>query len=287
MEKEILAKFKDPLKENEIEFALLPLNKIKIIEHQRKPSQAHVKRLVRSMELLGFTTPVIVVKKEKEGKKGKEEKKEANQKEKEEYIVIDGQHRFLAAKEKGAEFLPAVIVPEKISYYLIELNAEKTLTIREKSYVALQIYRRILEESAEQSEDSEEVQDMIEGGIHLVTLGLAYEEESRFVGSAFESVVRRIDSAYPLPLKEAIEKRKERVKLLLEANKKIKEITTAIKEELGNLPPFLYQTIISYANPIERKRVISESFEEVMEKLLKNLDDLSKNPKKILEGNEN
>lgn len=262
----IIAKFKEPLQEKEFTLALIPIEKLEVIEHQRKPSKFHVDRLKRSMDLLGFTTPVLVVER------------------KNKYIIIDGQHRFLAAQEIGASYLPCIIVPENISYYLIELNAEKTLTIREKSYVALQIYNRLLKESSKLAEVSEEVQDSIEGNIYLVTLGLAYQKEKRFIGSVFESLVKRIDDPFDLPLKEAIVEREKRAEILLKTNKLVKDVATALKEELGRFPPFLYQSIVSYVSPIGRKRIVEESFDEVMKKIIDNLRELKKNPKVLLEA---
>mgnify|MGYP000123676771 CR=1 FL=1 len=261
-----LVEFKDPLREEKLSLALIPIEKLEVIAHQRKPSTFHVERLKRSMELLGFTTPVLCFKKSKD-----------------KYIIVDGQHRYLAAKDLGAEYLPCVVVPQKFGYFLIELNAEKTLTIKEKSYVALQIYKRLLEEKPKLSEISEEVQDSIEGGVYLVTMGLAYEKTDKFVGSAFQTIVKRVDNPIDKPLESAYKIRSKRANMLIKANKILRDIARAITAELGQFPPFLYQTIISYANPIGRKRLIERPFEEVTQELIANLEQLKENPMVVLE----
>ncbi|RLG69732.1 MAG: hypothetical protein DRO04_02965 [Candidatus Iainarchaeum archaeon] len=243
---------------------IVPVERLEVIQHQRKPSDNHVNRLKASMELLGFIAPLICVK------------------DKNKLIVIDGQHRFLAARELGAKYLPCVIVPKEYSYYLIELNAEKTLTIKEKSYVALQLYKRILSESPNELETSAKVQESIEGGIYLVTLGLAYEAEERFVGSALDSLVKRIDDPLEKAIKSAFKIRKQRAKRLLEANKEIKRIAKSITSAIGKFPPFLYQTIVSFCSPIGRKRIIQESFDEIMDRFMENIADLKKNPEMLL-----
>ena len=263
-EAKIIAEFKDPLKGEKFCLALIPTKDLVVTEHQRKPSDFHIERLKRSMNLLGFTAPLICIK------------------HKNKFMIIDGQHRFLAAKEMNAEFLPCIIVPERFSSYLIELNVEKTLTVREKSYVALQIYKKVLKEEPELKENSEKMQDLIES-IYLATFGLAYEKNEKFVGSAFQSIAKRIDDPLDKPVKEAIKVREERARLLLKANEIMKEIAKALTEALGKFPPFLYQSIVSYANPIGKKRIVEESFEEVIEKLIEKLEEARKNPKVILE----
>ncbi len=74
-------KFKDPYLKNEIVFKVVPMENFEVTPHQRKPSQYHIKHLINSIERIGYIVPVVAV--ERDNK----------------YIIIDGQHRFLAAKE--------------------------------------------------------------------------------------------------------------------------------------------------------------------------------------------
>ena len=57
-EAKVIAEFKDPLKGEKFCLALIPVKHLVVTEHQRKPSDFHIKRLKRSMNLLGFTAPV-------------------------------------------------------------------------------------------------------------------------------------------------------------------------------------------------------------------------------------
>src|SRR5262245_64791968 len=115
--------------------------KLEVVSHQRKASDAHVKRVADSVERVGFLAPVVVV--EEDGGTG--------------YLIIDGQHRFLAAKELGLRRIPAVIAPRDVARRMLTLNVEKEPNIRERSAVALSIYRELVEAEPELGEDDAEV----------------------------------------------------------------------------------------------------------------------------------
>src|ERR1700730_7809177 len=109
--------FKDPLKRRNLVFAILPVSKLDVITHQRKSSDAHVKRIVDSVERVGFVAPIVVVKDEHD----------------ERYLVTTGHHRLLAAQELGLRRVPAVIVPTDVARRMLTLNVEKEPNIRERS----------------------------------------------------------------------------------------------------------------------------------------------------------
>src|SRR5438445_10349464 len=129
---------------------------LEVIGHQRKPRPAHLKAVRASMERMGFITPLVAV--ERDGK----------------YVIIDGQHRFSAAVELGVKEFPIVVVPEKLARRMMSLNIEQALNIRERSMIALAIYREMLDESPMRPEDHGDVVDATETA-HLPTPGLAYQ----------------------------------------------------------------------------------------------------------------
>ncbi len=155
-----IGEIKEPLFGYMQEVVVAPIENLKVIEVQRKPSSYHVRRLAESMCKVGFTTPVIAVK-EKDGNS---------------YIIIDGQHRLLAAKEVGIKEISCVVIPEKYAHDLMELNIEKQMSLRERAYVALNVYRMYLEEDSSISEDDPRILDSIEFP-YYVTLGIAYEKK--------------------------------------------------------------------------------------------------------------
>jgi len=258
---EKLCELEEPLHKYKQEFVMVPINELKVIEIQRKPSSYHIRRLAESIRKIGFVVPLIAI------RRG------------ENLIIVDGQHRYLAAKEMGIEKLPCIIIPEKYANQLMELNVEKVMSLREKCYVALNVFRIFLKEKPDLSEDDVEIQDAIEYP-YFITLGLAYEENQKFFGSAYESLMRRLDFFLSKPIKETYELRKEKAKFLIKLDSIAREAVEKVKS-LGVSHPFLYREIISFCNPIGRKRKVEESLEDVLTKLEENLRDLIQNPEKI------
>jgi ParB-like chromosome segregation protein Spo0J len=54
---------KEPLLGYDQRIAIVPIEKLKVIEVQRKPSSYHVRRLAESIRKIGFVTPLVAVKK--------------------------------------------------------------------------------------------------------------------------------------------------------------------------------------------------------------------------------
>jgi ParB family chromosome partitioning protein len=255
--------FKEPAKRRDVTFSLLPTSKLEVIPHQRKPSGAHVKRVVDSVERVGFLAPVVAV--ERESGDG--------------HIIIDGQHRFLAAQELGLRRIPAVVVPRDIARRMLTLNVEKEPNIRERSAVALSIYRELASAEPEMSEDDPEVADAVQWA-HYVTLGLAYAESGRLAGSSFEPILRKCDGFMDASLRECLPVRENRAVTVVEAHRLVRAVADRLKE-MGAWHEFVGAQIISFANPLKRARK-QHSFEDTFDKMLAKLRDLEEHPQKVL-----
>jgi ParB family chromosome partitioning protein len=252
---------KDPLKRQPISITLVKKGDLEVIGHQRKPRPAHLKALTASMERLGFITPLVAV--ERDGK----------------YVIIDGQHRFQAAADLGVKEFPVVVVPETLTRKMMSLNIEQALNIRERSTIALAIYREMLEESPSRAEDDGEVVDAIETP-YLLTLGLAYEGSGRLAGSAFEAMLKQCDGFVDRPLQDAYEMRQGRAAKVLEAFKRVKAVEDALKAQGAWHSMARYQ-IISYANPAKRARKAAD-FDKTFDKFIATLEALEESPKTVL-----
>lgn len=257
-----IAEFREPLLGHTLEIEMVPLEELEVIEIQRKPSSYHVKRLVESIRKLGFLVPVIGVR--RDGR----------------VVIIDGQHRLLAARELGIGELPVILVPEKLAFDLMELNVEKQMSLREKAYVALNVYRWHLEVDPKRKETDLEVREAIESA-HYVTLGLAYEKDPKLFGSAYDSILHRVDRWLDLPLPEAMAAREKRARMVLEVEELVREAVAKL-QELGVNHPFLPRAVVSFSSPIGRKRIIEEGYEEVMGKLAENVRRLIADPQRFL-----
>jgi ParB family chromosome partitioning protein len=254
--------FTDPYHHQNLKFKIIPIEKLAVVRHQRKPSSYHVKHLSSSIERIGFLVPIIVVKDKDDT-----------------FTIIDGQHRYLAAKELGIRELPVIVVPQKIAQLMMNLNTEKELNIREKSYVALNIYRQYLETQPEILESDPEIIDSIEQA-YYVTLGLGYEKQEKLTGSSFESILKKCDFFLDEKLTDALSIREKRAEKVLSANNLIKEIAQKLKER-DRWHPFIYQQIISYANPYKRKRLPTE-FDDLFDAIITNLKEAIDNPEVVL-----
>jgi len=256
--------FKDPAKRRNVTFAVVPITKVDVISHQRKPSDTHVKRVIDSIERVGFLTPLVVV---EDGDDG--------------LHIIDGQHRYLAAKELGLKRVPVMVVPLDIANRMLALNVEKEPNIRERSAVALSIYRELVERHPTMKEDDAEVVDSVQHA-HYVTLGLAYAEYGRLAGSQYESILKKCDGSLKQPLSECLPIREGRAAKLVEAHRLVRAVSDALKES-GAWHEFVGAQIVSYANPLKRARK-QHSFDETFDKMIKKLEDLVENPTKVLRG---
>jgi ParB family chromosome partitioning protein len=255
--------FKDPAKRTNLTFAVVPLTSLDVISHQRKPSETHVKRVVESVDRIGFLAPLVVV--ARDDAKG--------------YYVIDGQHRLLAARELGLKRLPVVIAPQRAARRMLTLNVEKEPNIRERSAVALSIYRELVEHQGGMREDDAEVADATQHA-HYVTLGLAYAQFGRLAGSSYEPILRRCDGYLDRALVDCLPIREERAGKVVEAHRLVRAVTDQLKE-LGAWHEFVGAQIIAYANPLRRARK-QHSFDDVFDKMIAKLRDAEQDPKKVL-----
>lgn len=257
--------FKEPSQRRDLAFAVLPVAKLEVIAHQRKPSDAHVQRVIDSIGRVGFLAPVVTV--ERDGGDG--------------YVIIDGQHRYLAAQQLGLPEVPAVIVPRDLARRMLTLNVEKEPNIRERAAVALSIYRELVATEPERPEDDPEVADAVQQA-HYVTLGLAYAESGRLAGSSFEPILRKCDAFMDRPLTDCLPAREARAAKVVEAHRLVRSVADRLKET-GAWHEFVTAQIIASANPLRRARK-QHSFDETFDKMITNLHDLEEHPEKVLRG---
>jgi hypothetical protein len=213
------------------------------------------------MERIGFIVPVVAVERHEGGATS--------------YIVIDGQHRLQAAQSLDVTEIPVIVVPDELAQRMMNLNIEKDLNIREKSFVALGIYKAF---PPDISENDPEVVDSIERA-YFVTLGIAYEKASRLAGSSFEPLLKKCDFWLESPLEEGHAIRGERAEAVVEANRLVKAVTDHAKE-LGVWHQYFQAQLLSYVDPYKRKRGALD-FDDVFGKAIDRLTELNEEPDRI------
>ena len=188
----VLAVYQEPLKDAWQLFVILPLAKVKPTPYQRDLSKPHVARLQEVMKKIGrFVDPIVVV-----------STGPGN------YWTPNGNHRREALTRLKADSIPAILIPEpEVAYQILALNTEKAHNVKEKSLEVIRMYRGLVEEGSQATEEDFAFQFEAP---HFITLGLLYDARPRFAGGAFAPLLRRVDKFLKSPLPKAYTERERR-----------------------------------------------------------------------------
>jgi len=244
----VLATFRDPLGGHWQLLAALPLDLVEPTPYQRDLSPTHVARLAHAIDRLGrFLDPVIAVR--AEGGK---------------YWTPNGHHRLGALRSLGARAITALIVPEhEVAHRILLLNTEKAHNLRER---ALEVIR-LAEGLAQLDERPEREFEAEFEEAALLTLGVCYQENGRFSGGAYHSVLKRVDKFLSAKLPKALETRRQRAATLLRLNEVVNQAVSALKAR-GFESPYLKAFVVARINPIRFKRGAKADFDETIDKML-------------------
>ena len=243
----IVGAYREPLGGNWQILAGLPLSKVEPTPYQRDLSPTHVARLAKAIDKLDrFLDPVIAVRTEDGG-----------------YWTPNGYHRLGALKQLGARSILALVVPdEKVAHRILVLNTEKAHNVRERS---LEVMR--LEHGLAELDDRDETEFELEfEEPSLLTLGLCYQQNGRFSGGAYQSILKRIDEFLPMKLSKAVQVRRKRAAKVLKLDEAVWTAVGALKAK-GFQSPYLKAFVVSRINYLRFKKGPAE-FDETMEKLL-------------------
>ncbi|MFN3870784.1 MAG: ParB/RepB/Spo0J family partition protein [Aquificaceae bacterium] len=251
-----MVSFKEPVRGLELEFAILPADKINIPSIQRELSDMHIKRLMDSIQKVGFVEPLTVVPTENGL-----------------YEVINGQHRFMAGRMLGMEEFPVIILPPSLKDYIIALNIEKVPSLKDKAHQSYEIFMAYLQKDPKLEEYR--LEDYIEQA-YLITIGFIVDrlEDKKFPGYAFEKVLSKVDFFLDIPLEKAEKEREKRAQVLMSA----KEVLNRRYEELGLKNVLQKEAIVSKAFQMEYGkyvRVVSEDFYTFFDRLIKAMQRVS------------
>lgn len=256
-------RFKDQITGLELKVASIPRTDLEVASFQRKPSKAHIQNLANSIRRMGFLVPLVVY--EDNGR----------------YIIIDGQHRFLAGESLGMNEFLSVIVPKELGVKMINLNIEKQPNIREKAYVAHNLYMYLLSEDPNISETDGRVEDSVEMP-YYITLGFAYSRNEKFHGGAFEPIISKVDGYLDMSLADAKVEREKRADLLLEIDSLLDDLVAKMKELELSIHPFVRKDILSFVNPIKGRGKRGE-FWDVFSSIKSELEVYREDPKRLIE----
>jgi ParB family chromosome partitioning protein len=251
---QVLALYQEPIGEHWQIFCLLPRAKCEASPYQRDLSPTHVKRLTESIKRLDrFVDPIVAI----SPRPGI-------------YWTPNGNHRRAVLDKLKADFIPVILVIEpEMLFEVLPLNVEKAHNLKEKSLEVIRMYRALVKEEPDTTEETWSSQFE---SPHFITLGLLYEENKRFAGGAFAPILRRVDKFLKQPLPKGLDSRTERADLVRAADAALAVAVAKIKKR-GINHPYVKNYLLARTTPLTRARKTLPSFEQTFKKLKDNLDE--------------
>jgi ParB family transcriptional regulator, chromosome partitioning protein len=245
----VLATYREPFGGTPVILAALPIDQVEPTPFQRDPSEPHVKRLMNVVETLGrFLDPIIAIRQH------------------DSYWTPNGNHRLQALKKLGAKTIVALLVPDpEVAFKILALNTEKAHNLKEKSLETIRMERALAESHASQAE-----RDFLFefDQPSFLTLGAAYESRPRLSGSAYHSVLRRIEDFLDDKLPRALAERERRAAKLLAIDDDVTRIVAKLKER-GLTSPYLRPFVVARLNPIRFSKSTEFDFDDVLDRMKK------------------
>src|SRR5882762_4489926 len=243
----VLAIYQEPVGDHWQIFCLLPRARCEASPYQRDLSPTHVKRLSETVKRLDrFVDPIVAV----SPRPGV-------------YWTPNGNHRRAVLDKLKAELVPAILVVEReMLFEVLPLNVEKAHNLKEKSLEVIRMYRALVRDEPDGTEEAWAAQFE---SAHFITLGLLYEENKRFAGGAFAPILRRVDK-----LPKGLEERMERADLVRAADEALGDVVQKIKKR-GINHPYVKNYVLARTTPLTRQRKTLPPFDQTFRKLRENL----------------
>jgi len=230
----VVAVYREPFGGFWVALAALPLDKIKPTPYQRELSKAHADRLAGVIPKVGrFLDPVIAVA-DPDG---------------DGFITPNGMHRLAALGALGARTVIALVMPEpEIAFRILALNTEKAHNLKDKALEVIRMARAIAADPKKAGTSETDVAFELEQP-QLVTLGVCYENNARFSGGAYNSVVSRTEVFSTEPLKKSLTLREQHAERLLELDEAVTAAVARLKES-GFTSGYLKPIVVARINPL-------------------------------------
>jgi ParB family chromosome partitioning protein len=161
-----------------------------------------------------------------------------------------------------------VVEPEML-FEVLPLNVEKAHNLKEKSLEVIRMYRALVTDDPDTTEEKWAAQFEAP---HFITLGLLYEENKRFAGGAFAPILRRVDKFLKQTLPKGLDSRTERADMVRAADAALVVAVAKIKKR-GINHPYVKNYLLARTTPLTRARKTLPSFEQTFKKLRENLEE--------------
>ncbi len=228
--------YHEPLSGRPLLLAALPLSAVQPTPFQRDLSPTHTKRLASKIEEAGaFLDPLIVVC----GQDGK-------------LWTPNGRHRLAAAKILGLRQIMALVSPdEDLAFRILALNTEKPHNLKDRSLEVIRMARNlaIRRPAARETDFAAEFESP-----ELLTLGLVYEENSRFAGGAYGPFLRKVERFSERRLSASIREREGFAARIAGIDIEVRRIIAGLQAR-GFVSPYLRNYVVARINPLRFNRV--------------------------------
>jgi ParB family chromosome partitioning protein len=245
----ILGRYSEPFGGKPVLLVALPVSSVEPTPYQRDPSDAHVKRLMGVVEKIGlFLDPIIAIRHE------------------DKYWTPNGNHRLQALRKLGVKTIVALLVPDpQVAFKILALNTEKAHNLKEKSLETIRMARALAgsRASSGQAERAFEFEFELPS---FLTLGAAYEERPRLSGSAYQSILRRVDDFLDEPIGKAVKERERRAKKVLKLDDAVSAVVEKLKAK-GLTSPYLKPFVVARVNYTRFSKATSFDFDETIDKI--------------------
>jgi ParB family transcriptional regulator, chromosome partitioning protein len=226
----VLGAYRDPYAGSPLLLASVPLKRVEPTPFQRDLSKTHADRLIDAIGAAGlFLDPVIAA----PGDGG--------------FWTPNGRHRLEAARRLGMRAITILLVPdERIAYRILVLNTEKAHNLRDRSLEVIRMARQLARDEPRSKESDHVVS--FESPIFL-TLGCVYAQRTRFAGSAYQPMLRRIDRFLDQALPAALRQRDQWAVRLMDIEDRVAGHIKMLQEH-GFKSPYLRQLVVARCNPV-------------------------------------
>ena len=226
----VLGAYRDPFAGQPLVFASLPLKRVVATPFQRDLSKTHADRLAEAIGAAGlFLDPVIAVA-SPDG-----------------FWSPNGRHRLEAARRLGMRSVTVLLVPDdKLAIRILALNTEKAHNLRDRSLEVIRMARQLAKEQPRSREAEHAI--TFESPL-FVTLGCVYAQRTRFAGSSYQPVLRKVDRFLDSTLPAALRQREQWAVRIMDIDDRVAQHVKTM-QEMGMKSPYLRAVVVARINPV-------------------------------------
>ena len=162
-------------------------------------------------------------------------------------MCIRDRHRLEAARRLGMRSVTVLLVPDdKLAFRILALNTEKAHNLRDRSLEVIRMARQLAKEQPRSRESEHAV--TFDSALFL-TLGCVYAQRTRFAGSSYQPVLRKVDRLLDNTLPAALRQRDQWAVRIMDIDDRVAQHVKTM-QEMGMKSPYLRAVVVARINPV-------------------------------------